>query len=96
MISLSIKNIISTLKVLNGVNPKKVKFKWFDDFSVFTKPWEQRKSIGVTSMSWFTSDIPEEFINPFSDEEIIERYTKGQFAGIRRLKPPSDKNMHQS
>ena len=92
MISLSIKNIVSTLKILNGVNPKKVKFKWFDDFSVFIKPWEQRKSIGVTSMSASFLDIPEEFINPFSDKKIVELYDQDQFAGVRRIKYSPNKN----
>ena len=93
MISVSIKNIISALKILNGIEPKKVKFHWFNDFSVLTKPWERRKTIGVTSMSGFNLEIPEEFINPFSEKKIIELYNQGQFAGIRRIKfHPSDKS----
>ena len=95
MISISIKNIVSTLKVLNGVNPKKVKFHWFKDESVFKKPWHQRKSIGVTSMSMSILDIPEKFINPFSDKKITELYKNHKFAGIRRIKFPPDINSSQ-
>jgi hypothetical protein len=96
MISLSIKNVVSTLKILNGVNPKKVKFNWFNDVSVFHKPWEQRKSIGITSMSGISLDIPEEFINPFSDKKILELYNQGKFVGIRRIKLPPGKKLSQS
>ena len=86
MISLSIKNIISSLKILNGSDPKKVKFHWFNDNSVFDKPWAQRKSIGITSMSWNDFDIPEDFINPFSDKKMRDLYENGQFGGVRRIK----------
>lgn len=97
LISISIKNIISALRVLNGADPEKIKFHWPNDFSVFLEPWKQIKSIGVTSMSGFnTVDIPDILINPFSKEKILELCAQGQYGGFRRVifsppkKPPQD------
>jgi hypothetical protein len=89
MLSISIKNLISTLKIMNGINPKKVKYYWPNDLSTMTKPWEQRKIIGVTSMSGLQANIPEEFIQPFSESKILELYKQGQLGGVMEIVFPS-------
>ena len=85
LISLSITNIISSLKILNGIHPSKVKFEWPSEFSAFEEPWSRTRKIGVTSMSGFSTHIPEDLINLFSKEEIFEKYRKGEDSGVREI-----------
>jgi hypothetical protein len=37
-------------------------------------------------MSWDESNIPEDFINPFSDNKMRDLYKNGKFGGVRRIK----------
>lgn len=85
MVSISIKNIISTLKIVNGVNPKKVKYHWPNEFSTMVNPWAQRKSIGITFMSGMQIDISEELINPYSNSEMHDLYKQGKLGGVRHI-----------
>lgn len=84
-ISLSITNIISSLKILNGVHATKVNFEWPSDFSMLDEPWNRTKKIGVTSKSGFDTNIPEDFINPYSKEDIFDKYRRGEDAGIKDI-----------
>ena len=86
LVSMSIANVVSTLKIVNGISPESVKFHWPDDFDIFDEPWKRSSGLGVTSMSGFNSIIHEEFIEPFSKDVILEKYKSGDNAGIRRIR----------
>jgi hypothetical protein len=85
MISMSLKNIQSSIKIINGISANKVQFQWPSDMDMFNKPWEKEKIIGVTSLSGGSLSIREEFITPFTKEEIKKRYIEGKYYGKKRL-----------
>jgi len=71
LISLSLQNILSFLKVINGVDAATVEFSWPSDESHFEESW--RSVAGVTSMGMDTIIMPEH-ITPFSKDEILTVY----------------------
>jgi hypothetical protein len=85
LISLSIANIKSALRIINGVPATDVKFEWATDRDSFQEPWKRARQIGVTSMSGFQTDIKTDFITTFSKEEILARHREGKDAGVKRL-----------
>lgn len=85
LISLSIANIKSALRINNGIPATDVKFEWTTDRDTFQEPWKRARQIGVTSMSGFQMDIKPDFITTFSKEEILTRYRAGKDAGVKRL-----------
>lgn len=93
MISMSITNVQSALKILNGVNPENIQFHWPSDLSSLLEPWKRSHRIGVTSMSGLTIQIQPDFIDAFPKERILSDYTDGKDAGVRRLffeNPPNN------
>jgi hypothetical protein len=85
LVSLSIANIKSALRVINGIPATDVNFEWATDRDTFQEPWKRARQIGVTSMSGFQIDIKPDFITTFSKEEILARYRIGKDAGVKRL-----------
>lgn len=85
LVSLSIANIKSALRIINGIPATDVKFEWATDRTSFQEPWKRAQQIGVTSMSGFQLDIKPDFITTFSKEEIMARYRAGKDAGVKRL-----------
>ena len=85
LISMSIANVLSALKILNGVSAEDIRYFWPNDFGVFNEPWKRSISLGVTSMSGFNIIIRDEYIKPFTKETILSRYKDGKDAGIRRI-----------
>ena len=85
LVSLSITNIISALRIVNGVPATDVKFEWEIDRNSYQEPWKHAAQIGVTSVSSFQIDIKPNFITTFSKEEILARYRAGNVAGIKHL-----------
>jgi hypothetical protein len=85
MASISISNVQSAIKVLNGIQPDQVQFHWPEDLSSLLEPWKRSRHIGVTSMSGFGVLIQPNFIEPFSKEKIIADYKEGKDVGIRHL-----------
>lgn len=71
LISNSIKNILSFLKILNGVNPETVKFFWPPDSSIFDAAWNQQS--GVSNFTC-APIINQEDIQIFSKNEILTLY----------------------
>ncbi|MBI4232065.1 hypothetical protein HY605_02435 [Candidatus Peregrinibacteria bacterium] len=71
LISLSLQNILSFLKVINGVDAATVKFSCPSDETHFEEPW--RSMAGVTSMGMDTI-IMAGHIMPFSKDEILAVY----------------------
>jgi hypothetical protein len=85
LISLSIANIKSALRIINGVPATDVKFEWATDRDSYQEPWKRARQIGVTSMSGFQIDIKPDFITTFSKDEILAGYRAGKDAGVKRL-----------
>jgi hypothetical protein len=85
MAAMSISNIQSAIKILNGVQPEQVQFHSPTDLSAFLEPWKHSVKIGVTSMSGFGLLIQPDYIEPFSKERILTGYKDGKDAGIRHL-----------
>jgi hypothetical protein len=73
LISMSIGNLISFLKVLNGIDPSAVRFSWPSDQSMFEGPW--RQSTGITWLGR-PSGIRSDSINPRTNEEILSVYSR--------------------
>jgi len=78
LISISISNIVSFLKVLNGVDATKVKFNWPRDTETFREPWKRTSSLGVTSLSGFSNIIPVELITKYSEDNLKDLYKDGK------------------
>ena len=86
LISLSLTNVISAAKVINEVPATDVKLHWPSELSVLSEPWKRRPTVGVTSMRGPHSAIAPDLINPYSRADILQRYSEGNDAGIRRVK----------
>ena len=69
LLSLSISNIISYVKVLHGVDPKTLPFKRPQSSEYFEEPF--KRSTGVLNIA-MNHIITKEDITPFTNEEIIE------------------------
>ena len=85
LISMSIQNIISSMKILNGVPAEQVKYHWPNDLNVLEEPWLRTRSLGVTSMAGIQRVLPVELIEPYTIDEIRSKISAGEDAGIRRL-----------
>ncbi|MDO9301870.1 MAG: hypothetical protein Q7T89_10830 [Anaerolineales bacterium] len=86
LISTSISNIISALKIFNGIKADEVQFHWPNDLEAFKEPSKRAQSLGVTSISGFKTIIPKEVVTDFSKDEIIQKYLDGKFLGAKRFK----------
>jgi hypothetical protein len=71
LISMSIQNIASWLRMVNGVPPNKCRFENPISEDVFEQPWIE--SVGVTHVS-FDLIIEAGHMKPFSQEEIFQFY----------------------
>ena len=71
LISMSLGNILSFLKIVNGVDPTKVSFSGPIEETDFLKPWKLRPSLTGTSME-FSVAPPQ--TNLFSKEDILAIY----------------------
>ncbi|HKJ37489.1 MAG TPA: hypothetical protein VJ972_01840, partial [Anaerolineales bacterium] len=84
LISISISNIISSLKIFNGNKADEIQFHWPNDLDAFKEPVKRTKSLGVTSAG-FKTTISKEVVSDFPKEEIIEKYLAGKFLGVKRF-----------
>ncbi len=71
LISDSLQNILSFLKIANGIAPSNVEFVWANPESLFDEPWKQHSSLSGMSMN---SIVTPEHISPFSADEILSIY----------------------
>jgi hypothetical protein len=78
LISMSICNVLSFLKIFNGKEPSSVKFTRFSDASLFDEPWQN--STGVTQASF---DLP-------VTERDIRRVTVADLRKIMEAAMPKD------
>ena len=77
LISMSITNIVSAIKAINGISATKVKFTYPSDIDTFSKPWIRTSSSGMNSFS-FKLNIPDEEISKFNSDELKELYKEGK------------------
>jgi len=70
-LSMSINNVTSFLRILNGVKPDKCKFITPTEEEVFEEPWKH--CVGVDSAN-FDTIIESSHIIPFAKEEILKSY----------------------
>jgi hypothetical protein len=77
LISMSIINIVSAIKAVNGIPATEVKFSYPSDIDTFSKPWLKTSSFGVNSFS-FKINIPVESISQFSSDELKKLYKEGK------------------
>ncbi len=73
LISCSINNVVSCLKIMNGVSPKDAKFTRPEDRAAFEEPW--RESMGVTHMT-LDRAMPDEYVKLLSKQELLEMYDR--------------------
>lgn len=71
LLSKSIQNVLSFLKMVNGVKPETAKFSWPSDLSAFEEAWKPLS--GVLNFN-FGSIIHQEDIEIFNREEILAVY----------------------
>lgn len=78
LISISISNIVSFLKIINGVDATKVKFNFPRDTETFQEPWRRTTSLGVTSLTGSGNIIPVELITNYSADKLKDLYKDGK------------------
>jgi hypothetical protein len=88
IISMSIQNVISALKILNDVPATTVQFQWPTDQQALGQPWSRLHKVGVISMTGLETLVPDSLIKEFSKEEIFARYGQGKDGGIVRHRFP--------
>jgi hypothetical protein len=69
--SMSISNVVSFLRAVNGVDPASLEFEWPEDLGLFRSAW--REAPGHQTFSSRTVVLPEH-ITTFSGEEILKVY----------------------
>jgi len=84
LISMSITNIVSAIKVMNGIPATKVKFTYPSDIKTFSKPWVRTSSFGVSSFS-SKLIIPTDSTIQFSSKELKKLYKLGNVLDGRSL-----------
>ena len=73
LLSMSLDNIISWVRFLNGTEAGDLRIRYPNDLESFDLPWKGLS--GVNSAS-FDVVLPEEHIQAFSAEEILEVYKR--------------------
>lgn len=73
LISLSINNVISALKIANGVDPKTCQFLVPDTEESLELPWKH--VIGATAFN-FNVEINPKLVRPITKEDILQSYSK--------------------
>ncbi len=84
LISISISNIVTSLKIHNGINPDKVQFHWPNNLEAFNEPWKRSKTLGVTSITGFGLIMPSQLETELSKKDIVQKYLDGKILGIKR------------
>jgi hypothetical protein len=85
LVSMSISNVISALKILNGIPADQVKFMWPDNLNILSEPWKRTKKLGITTMGMIGHPIHPVRIKPFTKEEILTNYSIGKDGGVIRI-----------
>jgi hypothetical protein len=76
LIAISIHNIVSYLKIRNGISAEQVQFLWPTDEDLYHEPWKRSRSIGINRISWPEYQITEDQIEPYSKEDILSIFAR--------------------
>lgn len=79
LISMSIENVISALKILNGYPATKAKFSYPINREAFTQPWNSSSQSAKIS---FKDLVPENLVPETSKADLIDRYRNKNFVNI--------------
>jgi hypothetical protein len=74
LVSLSIGNVLSYLKIVNGIEPSEVKFTYPTTADAFVEPWKHAQG-GLGSFG-FNSIIEPNFITDISRDDILAVYNE--------------------
>lgn len=76
LLAFSINNVICFLKIVNGIDSESIRYQWPLDLEDFSKPWELRRSLGVTAMKISSGHVPvpEKVLSRLSKAETLARY----------------------
>jgi len=76
LIEMSLRNVVSFVKILNRVDPRTVQYVWpTGEEDPFWLPWSS-ESPGVTDISGFDTSVSEKDIKAFTQEEILSVYAR--------------------
>ena len=81
MISISIQNVVSALKLLNAIEPGQVTFGFPSDQESFKEPWTRRSGLGMTRARGSSVKIPKGLVKPFYPGEIKTAYLNHDYLG---------------
>lgn len=96
LVSMSLRNIVESLKIMNGTPADEVRFVWPEDLDVFKEPWERSKKLGITSMTGFGPILDPSIIKPYTLKEIKDDYLKGKYMGVLRCNFQDEADQDQS
>lgn len=85
LISLSISNVVSALKLFNGSPANEVHIHWPKDINQIDGLLNKSNINGLASMSSIDAMVRPDFIDPFSKSQIIKNYKDGKFIGIKHV-----------
>jgi hypothetical protein len=95
LISMSVTNVLSALKIINDVDARELQFTWPGDLSASEEAWRRTGSLGMISMKMTETALPIEWIKPFSKTEIIESYKKGKVLGVYHIQFPNSESSNE-
>ncbi len=85
LLSMSLNNVQSALKIINGTAANTVQFEWPADYSSLTTVNELFTDVGLVSFNGPDITILPEYIDPFSKEEILANYKAKNIFGEKHI-----------
>jgi hypothetical protein len=85
-LALSLSNLISTIKIFWGVDPKKVRYSWPREIEHFNIPWKNSLNFRAGTMTMHGQKVDKSVIEDYTPELIIENYKKGIFTSRKFIK----------
>jgi len=84
LISMSIANIVSALKIANGLPAKKVRFQYPSDPSTFNEPWNRSSKLGASSFK-HNAILPKDSLKYFTKAQMNSLYDEIKVLGEKRF-----------
>lgn len=88
LISMSIKNILSCLRILNGFDGTKVIFSYPTEISAFEECFWRSRKLGVTAMRGWGLNVTDKLIASFTPKEMSEFYKNKKYIHKRVFNKP--------